>query len=287
MTVNWSTSELRDVVRSMQSQTDDDLPEGMLVNDPSGILAGEPLNNPFVTYLFKDEQIQVAGTDMVMIVEGEGINVELNIESGAKTSVYAFTDKRFLIVTGSTGCDSLYSIPYSNIVEYSVSSGGIISSSKCEFRTSNNEYKITEAINDRVKKLFETNKGENLPEVSIDCESVIVCTKCHEKVGRDAEKCPHCGYFPDDRTTIAAIKNHPVGVCAGYEYIEIENSPSKLEWFETESIVSSNGNSQNSSQQYTTDQPEDRLRKLKQLYDDDLLSEDEYENKKKDILDEL
>lgn len=252
------------------------------------MLSKAPINNPFVTYLFADESIVTAEEGALgLSVDGTVRGEQTDLESMSLRSVHAFTDRRVLTVTGSSDYDTLHSIPYNNITNFTASSGGLISSGKVEFQTPNHEYILTRGINSRVEQLLKTDRGEDLAEVSIHCDPTIVCTKCHEQVGEDAERCPHCGYSPDDRNTIVAVHNHPVGVCAGYEYVELENAPSKLEWFEIENAAQQTGSNQSSSRNETQDDPYEKLRKLEALYDDGVLSEQEFESKKQDILNEL
>lgn len=286
--MNWSSGTLQGIARSLQSETDADLPEGVLINDPESSLKMAPLNNAFITYLFANESVQTAGTGTLgLSVDGTVQGKHTDMESMGMGAVYGFNDERFLMVTGSSDHDTLHSIPYANIVDYTASSGGLITRGKLEFETPNHQYILTHEIGNRARQLLETERGVDLPEVSMRCEPAIVCTKCHEQVGEDAERCPHCGYTPDGRTTIAAVRNHPVGVCAGYEYVELENVPSKLEWFETENSPPQEESDKSSSQNDAGDDPYDKLRKLEELHDDGVLSKEEFENKKQEILEDL
>lgn len=114
-------------------------------------------------------------------------------------------------------------------------------------------------------------------------QSQIVCTKCHENISIDAERCPQCGFASDDRTTVAAIHNHPIGLCAGYEYIETEKIPTKLQW---EDLTRMSESSQE-AEQCDEEDTYDKLRKVKKLREDGILSESEFQRKKQELLDQL
>lgn len=145
--MDWNETLVDQTVQSLQDQTSTDLPEDILTNNPNSMLKSPILNNPCVIYLF--------GNEIIHNISETPLSSDERIKEGLDARyVHMFTDRRFLSLTRATNGEHLLSIPYSNITNFEINSGGLIIPSSIDFWTQDKKYSISLNVNKKLKNLF-------------------------------------------------------------------------------------------------------------------------------------
>lgn len=117
-----------------------------------------------------------------------------------------------------------------------------------------------------------------------DDELQKVCRECKSKVTKDVQKCPHCGWKPKKRGglwwgTTAVMSLNPIGWAMGAKGASDAHKASKGVWEETEI--------HDKEQDSRLEDPIVALERLKELLDREVITKDEFEAKKSELLDEF
>jgi hypothetical protein len=260
-----------------------------LTNGEGAIMGMEAFNQPLISYLLKDEQphhmypiggIKISGAD--------------SAESGCAVhrGKVVVTNMRVLVVTYQELSDDVVSIPLS-LIENIGFDKNYLRTSWLNIYTDDYEYSIsTTGKPKKILKNIESMEAVNQAQVEEvyqigTSETNFVCSKCRENVPPDAEKCPHCGYYPGKggkgglwNATAVATSWHPIGM--GMLAKSAADSHRARKGIAEEVAAS------NEAENADEDEDDfDKLERLSELNDKGVLSDEEFEEKKEEILDQL
>jgi len=117
---------------------------------------------------------------------------------------------------------------------------------------------------------------------------VYVCRECHEEVSSDVKRCPHCGWKPEKKGGLwwgitALMSLNPIGWIMGAEGASDSIGAAKgVAKKVDKSEVSDDGTEKDGSKT-----PTEKLKELDELKENDVITEEEFETKKEELLEQL
>lgn len=245
--------------------------------------------------MFEDEQPEYILTLSSALGEEivcEAGDIDIDIDQYA---LLAFTDRRILIVVNQKRGDNKYSIPFDAVEDVYVDSGFLKHKLVIETKSGNKLRLIgggSKSLKKSVASYVEMTEGVMQDELEEshhppegELKSEYVCRKCKQKIDQNANRCPHCGFAPKDKkkgalwhATGLATSFSPIGWAMMAKGTEDEMAARESVGEELENVVQS----QEETEQSTS--PLDKIEKLAELRDTGAISEEEYEEKKKNEL---
>lgn len=228
-------------------------------------------STPPVRLLREDESVQFTFHNAKEGIEGTFEGVEEYDPSGSRGTLLMVTDERILILLGKEQQDIALSIPYGTIEETAFDASllganwlGFAGVSRIHLETEEGRYtipivKATRGDVKRVSRHIETYSEEaeegtiNEFEPEIDYQQpretprgeykkILACRKCLSEVSRGVERCPHCGFAPQENTRGAAWKVGalglsmsllaPLGLAMGYDSVKKTRDAARGVWIE-------------------------------------------------------
>lgn len=264
---------------------------------------GETTNEPIIYYLFEEEQphfILKLNLDSGKFSLGSSVTVsgpdgtsELKPRGRNRTGWFVITDMRALILINGPDDDDVISIPQSSIdqVDYDNKAGLIGSSHGADVVLSTKSYTYEFATSDDIRgppvDYIEQEDGGNQSELEevhylSDKESVFMCKECKQEVSPDAKKCPHCGYYPGKGGKgalwhLSSVFVWPMAVKGTVDEIRSRRGVAE------ESTKTQEPEDADPSD----DEPLDKIERLSELNEKGVISDEEFETKKAELLDEI
>ncbi|WP_152420272.1 PH domain-containing protein [Halorubrum distributum] len=228
-------------------------------------------STPPVSLLWEDESVQFIFHNAKEGLEGTFDGVEDYKPSESRGTLLVVTDERVLILLGKEQRDLALCIPYGSIEATAFDASllgahwlGFAGVSRIHLDTSEGRYtvpiiKATRGDVKRVTRHIETyceeaNDGmirEFEPEIDYqppretsrpEYKTILACRKCLAEVSRGVERCPHCGFDPQENTRGATWKVGalglsmtvlaPLGLAMGYDSVSKTRDAAKGVWIE-------------------------------------------------------
>ena len=116
-----------------------------------------------------------------------------------------------------------------------------------------------------------------------------VCRECREEISPDVKRCPHCGWKPKKRGGLwwgatALMSFNPIGWAMGAKGASDNIKASKGVTEET-TVSSDEAPTEDTARVEET--PTEKLERLNELRKEDVISEEEFEAKKKELLEQI
>lgn len=147
------------------------------------------------------------------------------------------------------------------------------------------EYKI-QSMTDEFEEGYQQSL-EELEESKENKENTIkVCRECRQEISGNVKRCPHCGWKPKKRGglwwgTTAVMSLNPIGWAMAAKGAKDNHKASKGVWEETTAPKKSDSSKEEVPSE--TD-PLDKLERLNKLKDSGAIDEEEFEEKKEELL---
>lgn len=121
-------------------------------------------------------------------------------------------------------------------------------------------------------------------------QTAHICRECHEEISPDVERCPHCGWKPKKRGglwwgTTALMSFNPIGWVMGAKGASDSYKASK--GVAKEAAVTPDESPGKTEEQTAKRDPAERLERLSKLKEDGIITEDDFEEKKEELLEEM
>lgn len=235
------------------------------------------------------------------------------------------TDHRILILVGKNNNNNkAYSIPLSKINSvYGKTEKGLTNIPTLGFSTDGYNYKVYVNINthspysiEKAAEYIEENDGVNqsllVEEHSEKAYRSVVCRECNNEVPTQATTCPHCGYRAKDEKKgalwwgTAGVASMgvlaPVGAAMGAKGAKGHATAAKgvqKSEVKTEKNVGDDNSVLGIASEDTEDEnevpekssaeidPLDKIEKLSKLHEQEILSTEEFEKKKQELLEQV
>ncbi|MFC4359298.1 SHOCT domain-containing protein [Halobium salinum] len=279
-------------------------------------------STPPVAVLSRDECVQFVFFNRSEGVRGDPPNIPDYSPSESRGTILIITDKRVILLIGEEETDRVVSIPHGVIQGSSYKASllgsnwiGVAGVSRISIQTADGEYSIpviratwedVERGSHHIEAYSREFNGGEIeefePEVEYDprsdgpeLETIFVCRKCMEQVDRNIERCPHCNFHPQSDTrgfvwqtvSIGLLMTllAPFGVAMEHDTFKKRRQAKRgVVIRKTAGVMESD---------HEDDEPDslnqssaDKLRELSELQSDGVISSDEFENKKSEILSE-
>jgi len=280
-------------------------------------------STPPVAILNSDESPQFVLFNRKEGVEGDFESAEEYRPSESRGTVLMITDERVVILIGEEDTDRAIAIPYGAIEDTSYNASllgshwlGFAGVSRIGIETTNGEYSVpvikasrgdvkraSRHIRTYCEKAGKGSMTEFEPEIdyhprgessSKEFKTILACRKCLEEVARDVERCPHCGFNPRKNTRGSAWKVGaaglsmtilaPLGIAMGYDSAKKTRHAAKGVWIEkTVEVTETEENRESTS---PVQDSAEKLRELEQLNSEGIITDNEFKQKKEEILSE-
>lgn len=265
---------------------------GKLTNGEGSFLGASRLNEPLISYLLEDEQPHhIHPAPKVEIKGSETIRTSCLAHRG----LMVLSNIRVLVVLYQDMTDDVISIPLSSINSVDYNEGGLVRRPKLTIYTEDHRYRIvtTKKMSRESLEAITNTKGVNQSRIKEGYqvgppETDLVCKECRKKVSPDARKCPHCGYYPGKggkgslwHGTALATSFSPVG-WAMMAKGAADEARTRRGIAEEVEATDTNDNAQTESEDSF-----EKLERLNELKEQGVLSDEEFQKKKEEILDQI
>lgn len=307
-------SEIRDVAEKVADAAHHPSVKRATLDNTLGFLN----STPPVALLGEGESVQFIFFNRKEGIERDFTTSEKIEPSESRGALLIITDERILILIGQENGDTAISISY-GVVEGVSCDVSLLGSNWLGFagtsaihidtRDGRVTVPVIEVSKDDLKQATrhvksyaeDTTDGditEVEPEIEYDprgdgsppeYKTILACRECHEEVSRGVQRCPHCGFDPEADTRGAAWKVSalgisttilaPLGIAMGYDSAKKSRDASKGVWIEKTVEITSDDEDESTSSSNAQ-----KLRELDTLHSEGVLSDEEYQKKKEQIL---
>jgi len=278
-----------------------------LTNGENKLLGGSVISNkPIISYLFDDEQPHYiyklqSMKNVTIHIKNTGEKNQLSSPTLNPTGWFAVTDHRFLIIVNGETEDDVISIPLNKINKTKYDNKRFRGTT-IWIDTDNYKYKINYPKSAPEQAITYIRNYNKTPEKDLEeqhyitnKQTVIVCKKCREEVPDDAKKCPHCGYYPGSggkgslwHGTALATSWTPIGM-AMLAKGAADEARTRRGVAEEIGVTDANANDDDNDDDAQTGSEDsfEKLERLNELKEQGILSEEEFQKKKEEILDDI
>lgn len=139
---------------------------------------------------------------------------------------------------------------------------------------------------DVVKSFREMLGEEKETQPDNKASLMVVCRECREEVSKSVKRCPHCGWKPKKRSGTwfggsILLGLSPIGWLMGADALSKEVNAANGVWEEVER------GEEDEVEQTTEEDYIETLEQLKELADEGVITEEEFEAKKSEMLDRI
>lgn len=272
-----------------------------LTNNAKKFLGGARSNKPVISYLLDNElpnYIYPLQSMKSVTIYMEDTDEKRNLSPEPLNPVgwFVITDLRFLIIVNGETEDDVISIPLQDINKIKYKNEKIFSGSQIWIHTGEYIYSINYPKRAPEEAIHYIRNYDNKPDRDLEEqhyiiseETVIVCKECRQEVPDDARKCPHCGYYPGSggkgwlwHGTALATSWSPIGMAMLAKGATDEARTRRGVAEKTTRL-----SDEPSDEQADSDDAIERIRRLKELNEEGTISDEEFEQKKSELLDDI
>lgn len=259
------------------------------------VFGGMGSNQPVISYILESEQphfiFQITPDTTAITISGSDGTIESNPNEGyGPGGWFVVSDMRVLMIVNAPHEDEVISIPLgSNIVSVKLEDNGFLRGTNLVIDTQDYKYKLLEPhkFNNEALRYIRNECGANQSEVEevhylSERETEFMCKKCKQEVSPDAKKCPHCGYYPGKGGKgalwhLSSVFVWPMAVKGAADEIRTRRG-----------IAEESAKTQEEAVNDPADEdPFETIERLKELYENGAISDEEFQSKKEEILDRL